>query len=84
MAPIDDYRWSLRYMQRIFQICGQGILAGKYHRGIMMYFILFNWIFVAISLISTTFDYDHYDNTVRFITGSFLCGAIQVNFYTFR
>lgn len=77
-SPIDDYQWSVRFLERIFRICGQDVLSTDYRRTAAMYAVTMVWICIVLSYAATYFDPEHYDASVRYTAASFSLGSTQV------
>lgn len=78
MNPNEDYQWCLQFLKRIFRQIGQDILAENYRRSIAMYSMSIWWILIAMCLMFTFADTEHYDASVRYAAASFCSGVVQV------
>lgn len=79
MSPIDDYQWSVRFLKRVFRVCGQDILSNGYRRDILMYTITMFWIIKTTFDLVTFLDTEHYNATVRYTAALFGFGALKVS-----
>lgn len=83
MTPIEEYRSTMQYLRRIFQLCGQDVFEANFRRGIVAYLSIALWTSVILMLLLTAFDKIHYNATTRFMATSIFFGTCQVILYLY-
>lgn len=83
MQPIDEFRWSLSIVRKLFKIISQDIFDVNHRNGYIFYVILAFWLITDYFYLSTILD-DQYEMIIRFNCVSMLFGAIQVNIYLIK
>lgn len=80
MKPIEEFDWTFRAMQNIFQIIAHAnIFQANYRYGLRYYVILLSYLTLIICYISSIVDQKR-DFSIRFAAAALLFGSIQVDF----